>query len=176
MIIDKFRLPSLVGDPGGISLETNIDQRRGGDGDQPLHPPLQLLRLQTLERESRKDLNIPIRREEGDIHLLLLLPQYHIVRYMTMVDTKEIDTAHRLYRTRKFYSLRKYLLSRLTSEQTMPRPSKDSGSDNDMETWSFDRAFNEVFRLLPPELCLRSTEEHTLARPLSGIEQLMESK
>ena len=45
-----------------------------------------------------------------------------------------------------------------------------------METWSFDRAVNEVFRLLPPELCPRSTEEHTPARPLSGIEQLMESQ
>ena len=109
----KFRLPSLVRDPGGISLETNIDQRRGGDGDQPLHPPLQLFHLPTLERESQKDLNIPIRREEGDIHLLLLpLPQYHIVKYMTMADTREVDTVHRPYRTCKFYSLRKYLMSR----------------------------------------------------------------
>ena len=40
------------------------------------------------------------------------LPQYHIIMYMTMADTKEVDTAHRLYRTRKFYSLRKGLLSR----------------------------------------------------------------
>ena len=45
-----------------------------------------------------------------------------------------------------------------------------------METWSFDRAINEVFRLLPPELCPRSTEEHAQAKPLSGIEQLMESQ
>ena len=110
-ITDKFRLPSLVGDPGGISLDTNIDQRRGVDGDQSLHPPLQLLHLQTLKRESQKDLNIPIIREEGAIHLLLL-PQYHIIRYMTMADTREVDTVHRLYGTCKFYSLRKYLMSR----------------------------------------------------------------
>ena len=76
IITDKFRLPSLVGDPGGISLDTNIDQRRGGYGDQPLRLPLQILHLKTLEREIRKDLNILIRRGEGDIHLLLL-PQYH---------------------------------------------------------------------------------------------------
>ena len=75
IITDKFRLPSLVGDPGGISLDTNIDQRRGGYGDQPVHPPLQILHPKTLEREIRKDLNIFIRRE-GDIHLLLL-PRYH---------------------------------------------------------------------------------------------------
>ena len=64
----------------------------------------------------------------------------------------------------------------ITPEQTMPHPSRDSGSDNEMKTWSFDSAINEVFRLLPPELCPRSTEEHTPARLLSGIEQLMESQ
>ena len=64
----------------------------------------------------------------------------------------------------------------MTPEQVIPRPSRDSGSDNEMETWSFDRAINEVFRLLPPELCPRQTEEHTPAKPLSGIEQLMESQ
>ena len=73
-----------------------------------LHPPLQLPHLQTLARESQKDLNIPTRREEGDIHLLLL-PQCHIIKYMIMADTREV---HRLYKTRKFYSLRKYLMSR----------------------------------------------------------------
>ena len=38
-------------------------------------------------------------------------------------------------------------------EQTLQHPSKDSGSDSEIETWSFDKAINEVFRLLPPELC-----------------------
>ena len=94
-----------------IGLEKNIDTRRGGDRDWPLHPPLQLIHLQTLARESLEDLNVPIKRE-GNIHLLLPLPQYLIVRYVTMADTREIDTVHRLYRTRKFYSLRKYQISR----------------------------------------------------------------
>ena len=49
----------------------------------------------------------------------------------------------------------------ITPEQVIPRPSRDSGSDNESETWSFDRAINEVFRLLPPELCPRQTEEHS---------------
>ena len=60
----------------------------------------------------------------------------------------------------------------ITPEQTLLHPSKDSGSESEMETWSFDRAINEVFRLLPPELCPRSAEEHTVAKPLSGIEHL----
>ena len=42
----------------------------------------------------------------------------------------------------------------------------DSGSESDLETWSFDRAVNDVFRLLPQELCPRPTEENTPAKPL----------
>ena len=53
---------------------------------------------------------------------------------------------------------------------------KDSGSDSDSETWSFGRAINEVFRLLPQELLPRPTEENTPNRPLSGIENLMENR
>ena len=59
-------------------------------------------------------------------------------------------------------------------EQTLHHSTKDSGSDSEIETWSFDRAINEVFRLLPLELCRRPTKEHALAKPLSGIEHLME--
>ena len=64
----------------------------------------------------------------------------------------------------------------MTPEQVISRPSRDSGSDNESETWSFDRAINEVFRLLLPEICPRQTEEHAPAKPLSGIELLMESQ
>ena len=53
---------------------------------------------------------------------------------------------------------------------------KDSGSDSDSETWPFDWAINEVFRLLPQELCPRPTEENTPNRPLSGIEHQMENR
>ena len=52
---------------------------------------------------------------------------------------------------------------------------KDSGSEPEIETWSFDEAINEVFRLLPEELCPKPLEDHTPTKPLSGIEQLMES-
>ena len=52
---------------------------------------------------------------------------------------------------------------------------RDSGSETDSETWSFDRAINEVFRLLPQELCPKQTEENTPTKPLSGIEHLMEN-
>ena len=59
-------------------------------------------------------------------------------------------------------------------EQTLQHPSKDWGSDFEIETWSSDSTINEVFRLLPLELCPRPSKEHTAAKPLSGIEHLME--
>ena len=52
---------------------------------------------------------------------------------------------------------------------------KGSGSEANSETWSFDRAINEVFRLLPEKLCPKPTEENTPTRSLSGIEHLMEN-
>ena len=52
---------------------------------------------------------------------------------------------------------------------------KDSGSETEMETLSFERTKNEVFRLLLPELCPKPSKEHILAKPVSGIEHLMES-
>ena len=59
-------------------------------------------------------------------------------------------------------------------EHVIQHSTKDSGSDSEQENWSFDRAINEVFRLLPPELCPRPTEVHILVKPLSGIQHLME--
>ena len=38
---------------------------------------------------------------------------------------------------------------------------RDSDSELDSETWSFDRAISELFRLLPLELCPKPTEENT---------------
>ena len=35
------------------------------------------------------------------------------------------------------------------SDNVMQQSSKDTGSELESETWSFDRAINEVFRLLP---------------------------
>ena len=61
------------------------------------------------------------------------------------------------------------------SDNVVHQISKDTGSESEAETWSFDRAINEVFRLLPQELCLKSSEEHTPAKQLSGIEHLIES-
>ena len=95
--MDNIRHLSLVGDPGGISLEKEIDIRRGGDEDLPLHHPSHPIHLLTLQRESLGDGNIPIKREEGDIHLLLPLRQYPIVEFVTMADTREIDAVLRLY-------------------------------------------------------------------------------
>ena len=58
----------------------------------------------------------------------------------------------------------------------LQQSSRDTGSELESETWSFDRAINEVFRLLPQELCPKLTEENTPAKPLSGIEHLMEAR
>ena len=124
IITDKFRLPSLVGDPGGISLDTNIDQRRGGYGDQPVRPPLQILHLKTLEREIRKDLNIFIRRGEGDIHLLLL-PQFHCQvhdygRYQRSRYSPQAVQNPQVLQPEEIPTVQT-----MTSELTIPRPSRD---------------------------------------------------
>ena len=52
------------------------------------------------------------------------------------------------------------------SDNVAQHSAKDTGSE-------FDRAINEVFRLLPQELCPRPAEEQTSAKPLSGTEHLM---
>ena len=62
------------------------------------------------------------------------------------------------------------ILSDIVVQQT----SKDTGLESEAEIWSFDRAINKVFRLLPQELCPKPSEEHTPAKPLSGNEHLME--
>ena len=62
----------------------------------------------------------------------------------------------------------------ITNVKTIPQPEQtlqcSTGSDSEIETWSSDRAINEVFRLLPLELCPRPSEEHAPAKPLSGID------
>ena len=166
-----YTLPSLDVFPGGISLEVNINPRRGGNLDYPLHPPLLGLHLQILtkEAESHKDPNFLIRKGEEDIRLL----HYLIISIMIMADTKEVDIDHRLHRIWVCYITNVQIIPQ--PQQTLQRSAKDSGSDSELETWSFDRAINEVFRLLPLELFPRPTEEHAPAKPLSGIEHLMES-
>ena len=61
------------------------------------------------------------------------------------------------------------------SDNVLHQLSKDSGLESEQEAWSFDKATNEVFRLLPEEMCPKPSEDHTPSRSLSGIEQLMES-
>ena len=61
------------------------------------------------------------------------------------------------------------------SDNVVQQTSKDTGSELEAEIWSFDKAINEVFRLLPQELCPKPSKDHTPAKPPPGIEQLMES-
>ena len=58
----------------------------------------------------------------------------------------------------------------------LPQTNKASDSETETEIWSFDRAINEVFRLLPAELCPKTQQDQAPSKPLSGIEHLMESR
>ena len=57
----------------------------------------------------------------------------------------------------------------LQSDNVVQHSAKDTGSESEVEIWSFDRVINEVFRLLPQELCPKSTEEHTPAKPCQEL-------
>ena len=61
-------------------------------------------------------------------------------------------------------------------QPNLTQQNKESDSETESEVWSFDRAFNEVFRLLPPELCPKTQQDQAPLKPLSGIKQLMESR
>ena len=53
--------------------------------------------------------------------------------------------------------------------KNLTQTNKDSDSDNKTENWSFDRAINKDFWFLPEELCPNTQQEHTPAKPLSGL-------
>ena len=59
------------------------------------------------------------------------------------------------------------------TEQTLQRSTKNSGSDSEIENWSFDRAIK--FSGFCLRRCPRPTKDHAPAKPLSGIKHLMES-
>ena len=58
----------------------------------------------------------------------------------------------------------------------LSQANKESDSETETEIWSFDRAINEILRLLPAELCPKTQQEQTPTKPLFGIEHLMESR
>ena len=62
------------------------------------------------------------------------------------------------------------------SDDVVQQSSKDTDSESEAEIGSFDSAINEVFILLPQELCPTSTEDNITAKALSGTEHLMESR
>ena len=95
-----------------------------------------------------KDLNIPLLRLLTfiQLHSLIGFQMNHRIYYLHCID----KSGHQI--------------------------SKESGSESEQESWSFDKAINEAFRLLPEEMCPRHFENHTPSKPLSGIELLMESR
>ena len=50
----------------------------------------------------------------------------------------------------------------------LPLTNKESDSETETEIWSFDRAINKVFRLLPAELCPKTQQDQAPSKPLSG--------
>ena len=95
-----YTLPSLDIFPGGISLEVNINPRRGGNLDYPLHPLLGL-HLQTLtkEAESQKDPNFLTRKGEENIrllHYLIISPM--AAQNLSKLQPAEITNVHNLNR------------------------------------------------------------------------------
>ena len=44
-------------------------------------------------------------------------------------------------------------------QPNLPQPNKESDSETESEVWSFDHAINEVFWLLPPELCPKTQQD-----------------
>ena len=87
-----------------------------------------------------------------------------------MADIKEVNKLRRLQRLQLCCNLQRQTYVTPQPENTTQLSAKDSDSKPEQEIWSFDRAINEGFRLLPQELCPRPSEEHTPAKPLSGIE------
>ena len=44
------------------------------------------------------------------------------------------------------------------------------------DSWSFDKAINEVFMLLSKEMCAKTSQDLSPSKPLSGIEFVIESR
>ena len=51
-------------------------------------------------------------------------------------------------------------------QPNLTQQNKESNSETVSEVWSFDRAINEVFRLLPPELCPKTQQDQAPLKPL----------
>ena len=171
---DKLhRLPSLVIFPGGTSLERNISPKRGEDVDRLLHPPSSDSRKRS--RKSNRSKHSHKKRRRSISSSPSSSPSdnqsHDYGRYKESRHSPQAAEIPSMLQPAEITNVP--TISQ--PEHTLQRPTKDSVSDSETETWSFDMAINEVFRLLPPELCPRPSEEHTPAKPLLGIEHLMES-
>ena len=54
-------------------------------------------------------------------------------------------------------------------QPNLTQQNKESDLETESEVWSFDCVINEVFRLLPPELCPKIQQDQAPLKPLSGI-------
>ena len=158
---DKLRLPSLDICPGGIRLKLNIEVRRGGDVDRLLHPPLLDLHLLTLTKRAEDHHKKRRRRYTSSSSFSSDSQSHDYGRYKRTRHSPQAVQNTNILQPVEITNVQTIL-----PEQTLQHPSKDSGSDSEIETWSFDRAINEVFRLLPAELCPRPSEEHTPSKRL----------
>ena len=112
-----------------------------------LNRPDNLLKISLKENIDQR------RKEDIDRRLLPLLLDrpllIHISKYRSgqSILIKE-DDRHRLLLLHLLHNQKM-----ITVDAEVVQIAKDSGSDSEAEVWSFNRAINEVFRLLPQELC-----------------------
>ena len=115
---------------------------------------------------------------------VLLLHQIPPNLNLTLVDIQGLINLPRLFKRQLLIQPEETNFSQITNQpinydQIQPnltQQNKESDLETESEVWSFDRAINEVFRLLPPELCPKTQQDQAPLKPLSGIEQLMESR
>ena len=169
---------------GRISLKESINLKREEDIDRPLL--LSLLPDQTLwvllgENSKRSKHSHKKRRRRS------MTPSSSSNSSQSQLDIGRYTRAHKspqIVQTPTPIQPEETNFSQITNQpinydQIQPnltQQNKESDSETESEVWSFDRAINEVFRLLPPELCPKTQQDQAPLKPLSGIEQLMESR
>ena len=163
-----------VGKVGEISLKENTNLGRGENIDRLL-PPLLDHPLQTHKRSKRSKRSKQSHKRKR---------KWSMLSSSSYSSNHSVNDYGRYKRTRQSPQVAEVPTTLqsvgtinespiLQSDNVAQHSAKDTSSESEQEIWSFDRAINEVFRLLPQELCPKPTKEQTPAKPLLGIENLM---
>ena len=169
---------------GRISQKESINLKREEDIDRPLL--LSLLPDQTLSSSRQKKNSKRSKHSHKKRRRRSMTPSSSSYSSKSQLDIGRYTRAHKspqVVQTPTLIQPEETNFSPITNQpinydQIQPnltQQNKESDSETESEVWSFDRAINEVFRLLPPELCPKTQQDQAPLKPLSGIEQLMES-